>query len=86
MNEPLLPELPPPEPKNWFARQWHDHGTKIMGIGIALAGMTEYIDAQTLNLVGGAMGPKWGPIVSKAIQVMAGLMIAKRGYTNSQRR
>lgn len=57
-----------------------------MGIAIAVAGMTEYIDAQTVNLIGGALGPKWGPIASKAIQCTAGLMVAKRGYSNSQRR
>lgn len=81
----LPPEAPPPEPKNWFLRQWHDHGTKIMGFVLVLFGAVEYIDEKTINMVGGVLGPVWGPRFTLATHIIAGLTIAWRGYTNSLR-
>lgn len=42
------------------------------------AGLIEYIDMNTVNLIGSFFGPKYGPIVSKSIQIGAGLMTAVR--------
>lgn len=42
------------------------------------AGLLEYVDMNTVNLVGGFLGPKYGPIFSKSIQIGAGLMTTYR--------
>lgn len=69
----------------WLKALWLQHGTKILGIGEALVGLVEFIDQNTVNLVGGFFGPHWGPIVARGIQIGSGLLVARRGYTNSKR-
>lgn len=64
---------------------WRHHGTKILGLFEFAIAMLEFVDANTINLVGGLLGPKWGPLVSKAIQGLAGLAIARRGVINQRR-
>lgn len=63
---------------------WTLHGTKIIGFGTALLGALEFIDHETLQLIDTSLGPKWGPLTSHAIQILAGVLTAKRGFTNSQ--
>jgi hypothetical protein len=64
----------------WLKNWWANHAQKTLGIAEVLFGAAEYVDQNTLNIVGGFLGPKWGPIVSKAIQCTAGLAIAYRGF------
>jgi hypothetical protein len=62
----------------WLRNFYHNHIQAAMGLVEAGAGLLEYIDMNTVNLVGGFLGPKYGPIFSKAIQIGAGLMTAYR--------
>jgi hypothetical protein len=62
---------------------WKDHGTKILGYGGTLIGSLSMLDAATLNLIKTTLGPKWGPLVYGALMILGGIMVAKRGYTNS---
>lgn len=64
---------------------WRERGTLILGFVEMGAGLLEFVDANTLNLIGGVLGPKWGPIVSKGIQILAGLATARRSFTNRPR-
>jgi hypothetical protein len=69
----------------WLRDVWHSHGTKVLGFATAAVGLIEYVDSATINLVGSFLGPKWGPVASKGLQVAAGLMVAHRGYMNTNR-
>jgi hypothetical protein len=60
----------------WFSKFWNSHIQFTLGAFEAGAGMLEYVDANTINLIGSFFGPKYGPIVSKAVQCGAGLAIA----------
>jgi hypothetical protein len=64
-------------------RWWTDHGTKIAGFGTAILGTLTTIDHETVNLIGQFFGPTWGPRVSHGIFVAAGLVIAHRGFVNT---
>lgn len=59
---------------------WRNHGSLLFSGFNALAGMLEYIDQNTINLVGGFFGPHYGPMVSRGIQVGCGLLVAHRSY------
>ena len=63
---------------------WKNHGTKILGYGGTLLGVLSMLDATTLNLIKTTLGPKWGPLVYGALMILGGVMVAKRGYTNSR--
>lgn len=65
--------------KKW----WAAHGTKIVGFGTAAVSVLEYVDDQTVKAVEFVAGPKYGPVVSHGITAVAGLLAAKRGFTNS---
>jgi hypothetical protein len=62
----------------WLAKFWNSHIQFTLGCLEAGVGALETIDANTINLIGGFFGPKYGPVVSKAVQVGAGLAIAFR--------
>lgn len=62
----------------WLRNFYHNYLQTAMGFVEMGAGLLEYIDMNTVNLVGGALGPKYGPIFSKSIQIGAGLMTAYR--------
>jgi hypothetical protein len=62
----------------WLRNFYHQYIQTAMGFVEIGAGLLEYIDMTTVNLVGGFLGPKWGPIFSKSIQIGAGLMTAYR--------
>lgn len=64
--------------RDWLLRIWRSHLQFTLGIFTALAGVLEYVDAATINLVGGFFGPKYGLIVSRALQAAAGILIAYR--------
>jgi hypothetical protein len=66
---------------NWIQRLYANHIQKIMGYLIAGVGVLEYIDSSTINLVATALGPTYGPIVARGIQISAGLMVAYRAST-----
>jgi hypothetical protein len=59
-------------------RFWNHHVQFALGVFTAMAGLLEYVDSQTINLVGSFFGPKYGPMVSKVLQCSAGLLIAYR--------
>lgn len=59
---------------------WHHYVQQTMGLFEVITGILEYIDSQTINAVGNFFGDKWGPVVSKTLQVSAGVVIAFRGY------
>ena len=63
---------------NWLKNFYHGHIQAAMGFVEMFAGLLEYIDMNTVNMVGGFLGPKYGPIFSKSIQIGAGLMTAYR--------
>lgn len=63
---------------------WHRSGTKILGFGTALIGLLEFIDQNTIQLVSSGLGPKWGPITAHGIQIVTGIMVARRGFINSR--
>lgn len=64
---------------------WKDHGTKILGYGTAALATIEFVDHVTLQLIERTLGPKLGPPVSLFIQIVGGLLTARRGYANSNR-
>lgn len=64
--------------KAWLTNFYHSYIQTAMGFVEMGAGLLEYIDQNTLNVIGTVLGPKWGPIVSKGIQIGAGLMTAYR--------
>ena len=64
--------------KAWLSNFYHGYIQTAMGFIEMGAGLLEYIDQNTLNLIGTVLGPKWGPIVSKGVQILAGLMTAYR--------
>lgn len=68
---------------NIFQCYWHKHGTKIIGFGSAAIATLEFIDQATINVIVTTLGPKWGPVVSHIILIIAGLMTARRGFRNS---
>lgn len=63
---------------NWLQNLWHHYAQTIFGMAEFFAGLAEFIDANTINIVGSFFGPKWGPIVSKSIQCGCGLVVAVR--------
>jgi hypothetical protein len=65
---------------NFLKWIWVNHIQKLSGYLMAAVGALEYIDTQTIQLIGQTLGPKWGPIVSRGIQVSAGLMVAIRAH------
>ena len=67
------------DPRLWWAK----HGTKILGFGSAAVGGLAYIDHETVQLIETTLGPTWGPRFSHAILITAGLMVARRGFRNS---
>ena len=69
------------QPKVW----WKCHGTKIIGAVTYLTGLLAFIDHETVQLIKEALGPVWGARAAFALMILAGLVTAKRGYTNSQR-
>lgn len=69
----------------WLKDIWHQRGTLVLGAVVAGAGMIEFVDANTINIVGNLLGPKWGPIVSKVIQITAGILVARRSFVNRPR-
>lgn len=70
-------------PFKWVSNYWKTHGTKILGFGSAIVGAIEYIDHQTVQLIESTFGPKHGPVISHIIMVVAGLLTAYRGFSNS---
>lgn len=64
--------------KAWLSKFYRDYIQTAMGFIEMGAGLLEYIDMNTVNLIGNFFGPKWGPVFSKAIQIGAGLMTAYR--------
>lgn len=69
----------------WCKQIWEAHGTKLLGGFQALVGLMEYVDQNTINLIGSAFGPTYGPVVSRGIQITCGLLVARRGFSNSQK-
>ncbi len=63
---------------NWLRNFYHNYIQTAMGFVEMGAGLIEYIDMNTVNVIGSFFGPKWGPIFSKSIQIGAGLMTAGR--------
>lgn len=63
---------------NWLRTFYREHIQAAMGTIEMFAGLIEFIDMNTVNLVGGLLGPHWGPIFSKSIQIGAGLMTTYR--------
>jgi len=63
---------------SWLRNFYRSHIQAAMGLLEMGAGLLEYVDMNTVNMVGGFLGPKWGPIFSKSIQIGAGLMTAYR--------
>jgi hypothetical protein len=72
--------------KAWFIKFWFSHTQLALGLFEAAAGSLEYIDANTINLVGGFFGTTYGPLVSKGLQVGSGLAIAFRARQVRQAR
>jgi hypothetical protein len=68
---------------NIFQCYWTKHGTKIIGFASAAIATIEFIDQATINLIVTTLGPKWGPVASHCILIIAGLMTARRGFHNS---
>jgi hypothetical protein len=66
--------------KTWFQWLWENHIQKVAGYAMAGIGALEYLDQQTIQLIGASLGPKWGPVVSRGIQVAAGLTVAIRAH------
>jgi hypothetical protein len=64
--------------RDWLLRIWRSHLQFTLGLFTAAAGILEYVDAATINVVGTFFGPKYGLIVSRALQAVAGLLIAYR--------
>lgn len=69
-----------------FKQWWAGHGTKALGFGGAFIGALEYVDAQTLQAINSVLGPKYGPMVSHGLTAIGGLLVAKRGFTNSKKK
>ncbi len=68
-------------------RTWWEHYLQMsMGTLETAAGLLEYVDANTINLVGSFLGPKWGPLVSKGLQCGAGILTAYRAYQARRKR
>lgn len=61
---------------------WKKHGTKVIGYVSAVAGIVEFIDMKTVNLIETSF-PKYGPYVSHGILIASGVMTAYRGHKNS---
>jgi hypothetical protein len=68
---------------NWLKNLWKSHGTKVTGFATAALGALTYVDHETLNLIQGTFGPKYGPHVTHGILVASGLLTAYRGFSNS---
>ena len=64
---------------------WHDHGTKIIGVGTSVLGSLSLIDSMTLHVIEQTFGPNWGHRVTAAIMIGAGLGTWMRGFTNQKR-
>lgn len=64
--------------KAWLSNFYRGYIQTAMGFVEMGFGLLEYIDMNTVNLIGTTLGPKWGPIVSKGIQISAGIMTAYR--------
>lgn len=71
--------------KNLLKQWWKDHGTKILGFGSMVLGAVEMLDAHTIQIVQSTLGPRWGAIVSGALQIVAGFAVAQRGFLNSKK-
>jgi hypothetical protein len=70
---------------SWITKFWYSHIQFFLGLFTAATGLLEYVDANTINLLGGFCGPKYGPVVSKGLQCGAGLLIAYRARQVSLR-
>jgi len=66
-----------------WKRWWVDHGTKITGFAASIAGTITMIDHETVNMIGQIFGPTWEPRIVRGILVLAGLITAHRGFTNT---
>jgi len=64
--------------KQWLVGFYNSHIQFTLGLLEAGVGALEYVDQATINLIGGFFGPHYGPMVSKAVQVGAGLAVAYR--------
>jgi len=62
---------------------WAGHGTKISGFLLSIIGTLTLLDHETVDLIGQVLGPLWGVRFKQAIVIIGGLMVARRGYTNS---
>ncbi len=62
---------------------WAGHGTKLSGFGMSVLGTLTLLDHETIDLIGQTLGPDWGPRLKHGILIIGGLMVARRGYTNS---
>lgn len=62
---------------------WASHGTKVLGFGSAVVGTLEFVDQATVQLISSI--PHIGPYLGKGILISSGLMVARRGFTNSHK-
>lgn len=62
---------------------WRDHGTKIIGYVTAGIGVLATLDATTIGLVSKFLGPYWGGKFALGCLILAGLVTARRGHTNT---
>jgi hypothetical protein len=69
---------------NWIQQYWKDHGTKISGFVLSIIGTLTLRDHETLDLIGQALGPVWGVRAKQGVLILGGLMVARRGFTNTQ--
>lgn len=68
----------------WIKDHWHRSGTKIIGIGSTILGAVSMVDATTVHMIEGALGPHWGHRVSAGLLIASGLGTAYRGFVNSR--
>jgi hypothetical protein len=68
----------------WCQAVWGAHGTKISGFAMAAVGTLTLLDHETIDLIGETLGPAWGPRVKHGILIVGGLVVARRGFSNSQ--
>jgi hypothetical protein len=69
----------------FWQKWWGNHGTKILGFGATVIGVAGMIDRATIDEIGKVFGPKYGPLVVHALIIVGGLLVAKRGFTNSRK-
>jgi hypothetical protein len=62
---------------------WTVHGTKILGFGTSIAGTIALLDHETMDVIGKMFGPTWEPRIVRGLMALAGLIVARRGFKNS---